>query len=78
MDNKNCQACGKPAKVSILLAGGGDWGRWYLPNQNVRECANTGGIELQKELLKEVWFCSVCMRKLEDNLNDLIQNPHGQ
>jgi hypothetical protein len=55
-----CTGCGQPAAYAILLAG--EPKRWYLPNQNVRELTNRF-----PELLTEVWFCRVCMRKLEDN-----------
>ncbi len=59
----NCITCGNPAKISILLAVGphgnpeNDTERWYLPNQIAR----------QEDHLTETWFCSTCMRTLEDN-----------
>ena len=68
-----CICCNSEGKFSILLTEGtyGDQNirmkRLYLPNQNVRESSDE-----HPDLIKEVWFCHKCMRKVEDNLRATI------
>ena len=60
--------CGKDAKYNVLLfVSENEDGspRWYIPNQSRR---------MVPELLKEIWFCSECMRVVEDGFRDVITN----
>jgi len=71
MNEKICFCCKKPAEFSILLAYYGE--RFYLPNQNVRELANT-----DPEILQEFWFCHPCMRTIEDNFRAIVNYLKSQ
>ena len=60
-----CVTCGAVAEYSILLVDGPDanlfTSRWHIPNQHVREAATHW-----PDIIQEVWFCSGCMRVIED------------
>jgi hypothetical protein len=66
----DCIACDNDGHYTVLLAEGpsgtDDGTRYYLPNQYARE--EQGGMDP----VKQVTFCSECMRKIEDNLRSTI------
>jgi hypothetical protein len=67
-----CVACGDPGKFSIILAASSsndpvEVPRYYIPNEGVREYIGT-----PMDVSKEVPFCGVCMRAVEDNLRATI------
>lgn len=71
-----CICCNQEGKYSILLAIGPQANaddkspRYYLPNQSAR---SKKVARLVGSPIEEVWFCPVCMRKVEDNLRATIQ-----
>jgi hypothetical protein len=66
-----CICCGKPSKYSIRLAVGIQANRlvalprYYIPNQHARDPEAPPVIE-------DIYFCSECMRQVEDNLRATI------
>jgi ribosomal protein L28 len=69
---EKCVCCNKKAKINIELVNDTHRGtnvtpRWYIPNQVARTI--TDGI---RSRIEKVWFCSDCIRKVEDNLRATI------
>jgi hypothetical protein len=67
-----CFCCENPPTTSIILCladKGTEHERIYIPNQGVRERFGTGD---EPEYVGEVWFCSKCMRAIEDNLRATV------
>ena len=54
----HCEGCGTEQNVSIAIEVAETLGRFYIPNQIARR---------ERINIKELWFCSPCMRFLEDN-----------
>ena len=66
MGYDECECCGGPASVTILLADMDD-GYFYIPNQHVRSVQGT-----EVDNVKQVPFCAPCMRTVEDQLRATI------
>ena len=72
--SETCVCCKQEAKYSILLAVAPDDEtglRYYIPNQMVRETV-VENPDMLGEIVRNVWFCHECMRKVEDNLRETI------